>query len=996
MLLALFITVFILLQDIALCEQRLPPRKHASGFVDPPSQERCRLRYWLPDASVDPNVVKADIRSAGSVGAGGFEFLPYFEYGGEGAVGRMPPGANWDKYNFGTPAFQALFKAALEAHDENGLYMDFAIGPNQGQGVPAHVTDDGLQWDLAPFTSKINESGCFAGVIPGWGTGQLVAFTSALVVSSVSETFQTQDQFDMVNVTYKTYRLRDKTLRDQTSHVFKNGTTYLCFPAAPKGTYYRVFSFFQTKTLHKNVQFKANGEMSNSIFQNGSFAVDHFSARGAETVVRFWEENILTNGVKDLLIKVGNYAWEDSLEILANISWSRDFPARYEKKFGHSIKPYLPLLTFRQNNLALQPAQPGKFQCLLEDEETRQRYLNNYHEILADGYLAYVDKLSSWVRNNLRKGYSAQPAYNLPMDMLRSIPYVDAPECESFGFKDDIDLYRRFVGPAHLGGKKVISNELGALPMMAYQYPIPRMIFSMNRGFVAGINQYVLHGGQYTGNYYRTTWPGHTAFAYLFSEPWSEKQPCWRHGFQDVMDYAARVSHSLRQGVANVDVARYSKESVTNIQSGQTPTDLIQRGWSYTYISSDNFVLDEAYVEEGVLAPRGPAWRAMLIESSENLTVEAVKVLQRYTMAGLPVILSGGSPGFFPFASDTKEEFDREISHLKSLRIVHEVESLDAAKQLSLLGLSPRVGTKTNGTWYTSWTEAKGVNYALVYSDMSYSTGKLIRSPVLIYEQSNGMTTIPLALAGNQTVIIAFSDKLSQELPSPKRHAVSVPSSVVGAVANGRNSVSLHVTHSTSLQNAYLSDGSQLLIDGTSVAPAFQLNNWTLVVEHWQAPDNLTDASVIAKKHNTTHELNKLVTWDRIPALTNVSGVGYYKASFHWAPTWGGCKGSPSTGAYLNIGRILHTARLIVNGQQTPALDYFKPEIDISQFLKLGSNEVVIITATPMWNYLSSILPELQTAGSVPIPASMGVPVRPIEVGLVGPVVIIPFARHDF
>jgi hypothetical protein len=60
----------------------------------------------------------------------------------------MPPGANWDKYNFGTPAFQALFKAALEAHDENGLYMDFAIGPNQGQGVPAHVTDDGLQWDL--------------------------------------------------------------------------------------------------------------------------------------------------------------------------------------------------------------------------------------------------------------------------------------------------------------------------------------------------------------------------------------------------------------------------------------------------------------------------------------------------------------------------------------------------------------------------------------------------------------------------------------------------------------------------------------------------------------------------------------------------------------------------------------------------------------------------------------------------------------------------------
>lgn len=26
--------------------------------------------------------------------------------------------------------------------------MDFALGPNQGQGVPAEYNDEGLQWDL--------------------------------------------------------------------------------------------------------------------------------------------------------------------------------------------------------------------------------------------------------------------------------------------------------------------------------------------------------------------------------------------------------------------------------------------------------------------------------------------------------------------------------------------------------------------------------------------------------------------------------------------------------------------------------------------------------------------------------------------------------------------------------------------------------------------------------------------------------------------------------
>lgn len=85
------------------------------------------------------------------------------------------------------------------------------------------------------------------------------------------------------------------------------------------------------------------------------------------------------------------------------------------------------------------------------------------------------------------------------------------------------------------------------------------MLFSVNRGFAAGVNQYVLHGGAYIGNYPETTWLGHTGFAYLFAEAWSEKQPSWHNGLGDALGYAARVSHVLRQGVPKIDVARYSK-----------------------------------------------------------------------------------------------------------------------------------------------------------------------------------------------------------------------------------------------------------------------------------------------------------------------------------------------------------------------------------------------------------------------------------------------------
>lgn len=115
-------------------------------FQAPSARVRPRFRYWLPDPSVDVATVKANIKSAGAIGAGGVEFLAFFNYGGQ--IGGVPPGTDWSTYNFGTPAFQTIFRAALEAHKENGMFMDFALGPNQGQGVPAQTDDEGLQWDL--------------------------------------------------------------------------------------------------------------------------------------------------------------------------------------------------------------------------------------------------------------------------------------------------------------------------------------------------------------------------------------------------------------------------------------------------------------------------------------------------------------------------------------------------------------------------------------------------------------------------------------------------------------------------------------------------------------------------------------------------------------------------------------------------------------------------------------------------------------------------------
>lgn len=93
-----------------------------------------------------------DIEEAGAIGAGGMELLGLYNYGG--SLAPQPAGADWATYGFGTPAFNAIFKASLQSAKSTGMIFDFALGPSQGQGVPANPNDEGLHWDLVGYPSN--------------------------------------------------------------------------------------------------------------------------------------------------------------------------------------------------------------------------------------------------------------------------------------------------------------------------------------------------------------------------------------------------------------------------------------------------------------------------------------------------------------------------------------------------------------------------------------------------------------------------------------------------------------------------------------------------------------------------------------------------------------------------------------------------------------------------------------------------------------------------
>ncbi|KAJ5527610.1 hypothetical protein N7513_011769 [Penicillium frequentans] len=994
-----------LLSGLILLAELATATDHGT-FLDPANTARMKFRYWLPDASVDIATVQSDIGAAGAIGAGAVEFLPLYNYGG--SLAGPPVGADWAKYGFGTPVFNEIFKASLKAAKNAGMRMDFALGPSQGQGVPAKTTDYGLHWDLAPFNVSIPANGSYQDSIPGWGTGELVALVSARVLSASTITNPASVTFSTPANNATRLVLAADSLQLHTDQVGEDGTVSLSFNNT-KHEKHHLFSYYQYQDLVKNLDIE--NHTTGTIFDNGSYTVDHYSARGAETIKEFWEDHILNDTtIKALLSEVGTYGWEDSIEINSNISWTPSLPTMFEKLHGYKIHKFLPVLMYGNNNPGVQPSYPGDLECVLDSEDKGAGYVNDFRAALAEGYGDYLDTLTTWLEG-LGLGYSAQVSYNLPLDMESNIDRVTAPECESLAFNDNIDGYRQFSGAANVAQKAVISNEMGADLEKALALPLAHLLWQINTAFSGGVNQVVLHGQTYTGDYYQTTWPGYLAFFLLFSDSYMDKQPSWLWGLPDAIGYINRNQFVLHQGQPRIDVAFYNKVSYTDPQLATLyqGSDLVEAGFTYNYLNPNNFNLSQAYVSGSLLAHESPAYQALVVPSYEKMTLDAVSVIQGFADSGLHVVLSEDLPGYYSSGNNSEQDAVlAALQNLKNSANVHTITDGQIASKLQALDIRPRVETITtnNTTWYPVMRTDNSTDYVYVFSKDTSGAGHLVvnstktpytfnswtgeRMPLLNYRLEGNTTKVPLSLEANQTVILAFSDDWKSEVDTPSVHATQVPSNVLGYNYTTAEGLVLHTTTgaSGSRHSLKLSNGKTYDISTTTTLSPVSLGNWTLTAEHWEAPPEYVRRY---DKHNTTHHLTSLVSWLDIPGLHNASGLGYYSTQFPWPPA--SSNQTDVSGAYLSLPAISHGLKLFVNGQAVQTLDFAKPLVDIGPFLRNGNNNITAIVPTLMWNYIRSIYDEILISGSKP--ALTTIPSN-VDTGLIGQARIIPYTNFQF
>ncbi|GFF41933.1 hypothetical protein IFM58399_06440 [Aspergillus lentulus] len=974
----------------------------ADQFKSPPATSRAKFRYWIPDASVTTSYVQQDIADLAAKGAGGFELVPFYAYGNP-TDAALP--TDWNTYGFGTEAFRNVFDTALQAAVDNSLLMDFSLGASQGQGTPAEAGTEGLSIHLQLGVMTVRSGSSIIASVPEpqsltgtllSGGGFMHGLTNAEkgnLKGVIAGRIIKESESNSSDTTTKVI-IDEDSIVDLSPYV--NGLNLNWKVPAGNDTW-KIFAFWEGFTNQVSCSGGINGTTT---IQRGSLAVDHFSKAGAKLHTKFFDDHILTGeATKTNLRANGRYAWEDSMELLLVLPWTRGFLERFESAHGYSLVKYLPLL-FNKGNSWARTYTPYDEEYVYGAYTTDHVSVHdaNYRQTLSECYQEYLDYHVEWAKSHGIE-FSTQVSYNLPLSFLNEIPSVDDPEGESLGFEDILDAYRSLSGPAQLAGRSDISSEVGAVFQPAYSQTIPELLLSIKKSYAGGLTMMVIHGMAYTGPYAQTTWPGYQPFGYGTTDSWSHIQPAWRH-MDDVLGYLGRNQHILKSGKPRIDLAIYQSDSAWTAARIYDSDNLQAKGYTYNFIGPQNLQLPAASASNGVLSPDGPSYKALVFLNNTQIDEEVVSKVREFDRAGLPVFFVGEVQPL-PLSSRPNEQYNTSvlveqlIAHGTNIHHVKRNDDLPAA--LAKASITPRVQFSfPNSSIFSVYrTETQsGNDYVWLFNNAnatfsstpSFQVSKDMvphlldawtgdTRPIGQYSFSNTGMQIPLKLQPYETIIIGF-----RPLTAKRQSWVTNTSGAVKAVSytvDGKLYASIKGPSKVRINNT-----TERSLDAVVPSPT-SLKLWNLEIQDWKGDPNDTTS---IRTQISTHKFKNqtLLPWKSIsPELENVSGIGTYTTNFTVPDI-------EDIGAYLSVGPIFNTLRVWVNGCLVGPFAADNAAVDISNHIRRGeTNNVKVEVSTTLYNRIRAEMNATMCMGSLlPLTAPNYASAGSQSYGLMGPVVL--------
>ncbi|MBI2889227.1 MAG: hypothetical protein HYY13_00415 [Nitrospirae bacterium] len=597
--------------------------------------------WWTwPGGAVEDGEIERELRLIAGQGFGGVEIIPY-------AIGMSRTEIEADPAiaTVGTRSFYSRVATACRVARDLGLEVHLMLGSSWPQGGPWIREHPALQLVMAE--ARIAGGTRIDAELPRPGPPAFSTFLSDAGFGSVLAPFDENLRLVSVvgaRVANGSEELDELvTLTDVTTYVQGSRIVW----DAPEGEWLLV-AVYENRSGQR-VNFAAYPGRADEML-----ALDHLNRGGIGEFLAGVGEPM----VEALGPFIGNpltHVFLDSFELVGNLPWTREFPARFSGEFGYEIAPFLPLL-FRKYGevkyLFFMPDDP-----IYRSGEIGPRVREDYEALRSRLFLEeFVQPLVDWAHSaGLRLRYQPHGGYG---DYIEAYQMADVPETESLFAGGTYEFLKLASSAAHVAGKRRVSSETMSTGLPPRALSLEDFYFLTTKVLAAGTNQiyHYLYPYRYVRADGRRWYPYDTGNKEvpIVATSWSdEDHPAWS-SFPALNSFSARLSYALSLGSDRADLAwlypRGDYPEKIEAYLGRAPLEpgqgesavsaaLREAGFTFDFVNRSG--LEKAAVHSGRLVIGAAEYAGLLVTDLEAVTPAMMEALERISSGRAPIVVVG-------------------------------------------------------------------------------------------------------------------------------------------------------------------------------------------------------------------------------------------------------------------------------------------------------------------------------------------------------------------
>ncbi|MEK7406453.1 MAG: glycosyl hydrolase, partial [Acidobacteriota bacterium] len=354
------------------------------------------------------------------------------------------------------------------------------------------------------------------------------------------------------------------------------------------------------------------------------FIIDHFSADAARMHTRYMLDRMQSE-LGDLRRTALKYFYVCSYEVRGSM-WTPTFQEEFRRRRGYDIRPFLPVLAG----------------AVVENDDVSERFHIDYRRTLSDLIVENFYRVTREMAGQYglklvaEAGGPGWPLHQVPVDALKAQGELSIPRGE-FWKGRSIWVVKETASAAHVYGQRLVQME--AFTSFRHWQDGPRDIKDIaDRAFCDGANHFVWHTMPHVPEQAgKPGWVYHAGTHFGPSETW------WPM-VQPFLDYLARCSWMLRQGLFVADICYYYGERGFNFAPEKSlAAELgLPAGYDFDTANSDVLLTRMAVKNGRFVLADGMSYEVLVLPDRPDMDVEILERIEQLVREG--AVISGPKP----------------------------------------------------------------------------------------------------------------------------------------------------------------------------------------------------------------------------------------------------------------------------------------------------------------------------------------------------------------